>query len=251
MDEQGFAGCGILRTHLGDEVRLAQVHVTIDEVADDFDGRVDFEGGEGALAEVLGDGGDAVGDLDAEPGDGEVGAVEAHQGDVGTVEGGDEGDVHAAGGEHLAGEVRGDGVGDGVMDVQEVERVELGDFGHAGGEGEIVGRMLEERVVEDLDLVEVDVVLAAGEAERLRRGDEVDVMAAGRELDAELGGDNAGSAISRVAGYADAERFVGSCGAHPHPPFWCKVFNRCLLGPDLCFRCTVCGAYLPDRLMCG
>ncbi len=94
---------------------------------------------------------------------------------------------------------------DGVVDVQEVERVPLGDLGHAGGEGEVVGRVLEEGVVEELDLVEVDVVLAAGEAEGRGRGDEVDLVAARGELDAELGGDDAGAAVGGVAGDADTE----------------------------------------------
>ena len=93
----------------------------------------------GALAEVFGDGGDAIGDLDAEPGDGEIGAVESDEGDVGAVEGGDDGEVAATTGEHFAGQEGRDGVGDGVVDVKEIEGVELGDFGHAGGEGEVVG----------------------------------------------------------------------------------------------------------------
>ena len=141
--------------------------------------------------------------VDAEAGDGEVGAVVADEGDVGAVQGGDEGQVAAAGGEHLAGEQGGDGVRDGVVDVEEVERVELGDLGHAGGEGEIVGGVLEERVVVDLDLVEVDVGLAAGETEGLRGGDEVDLVAARGELDAEFGGDDAGAAVGGITGDAD------------------------------------------------
>ncbi len=166
---------------------------------------------------MTGNCGDAVGLLDAEAGDGEVGAVEADEGDVGAVEGGDEGEAAAAGGdgfglEHLAGEEGGDGVGDGVVDVEEVEGVELGDLGHAGGEGEVVGGVLEEGVVGDLDLVEVDVGFAAGEAEGLGVGDEVDVVAAGGELDAELGGDDAGAAVGGVAGDADAA--AGTFGGH-------------------------------------
>jgi hypothetical protein len=52
----------------------------------------------------------------------------------------------------------------------------------------------------------VDIGLAAGEAEGLRGGDEVDVMAAGGELDAELCGDYAGAAVGGIAGDPDAER---------------------------------------------
>ncbi len=65
----------------------------------------------------------------------------------------------------MAGEQCADRVGDGVVYVQEIERVELSDLGHAGGECQVVGRVLEERVGGDCDLMAVDVGLAAGEAE--------------------------------------------------------------------------------------
>ncbi len=163
---------------------------------------------------MAGDGGDAVGLGDAEFGDGKVRAVEADEGDVCAVERGDEGKCAAgeAGGlrlDHLAGEERADGVGDGVVDVEEIERVELGDLGHAGGEGEVVGRVFEERVVGDGYFVEVDVGLAAGEAEGLRVGDEVDLVAAGGEFDSELGGHDAGAAVGGVAGDADLHKGSG------------------------------------------
>ena len=211
VDEELFVRCGEAGAHGGDEFGAGLVDVAIDEVADDFDGCLDLEGFVGAVAEVGRDGGDAVGLLDAELGDGEVGAVEADEGDVGAVESGDEGEMDAAGGEHLLGEVGGDGVGDGVVDVEEIETVPLGDFGHAGGEGEVVGRVLKEGIVEELDLVEVDVGLAAGKTERRRRGDEVDFVAAGGELNAEFGGDDAGAPVGGVAGDADLERAMG-CG---------------------------------------
>ena len=73
---------------------------------------------------------------------------------------------------------------DGVVNVEEIERIELGDFGHAGGEGEIVGRVFKERVVRDGDLMEANIGFAAGETEGLGVGDEVDLMAAGRKFDA-------------------------------------------------------------------
>jgi len=44
------------------------------------------------------------------------------------VERGDEGEMETAGGEHLAGEERADRVGNSVVDVEEIERVELGDL---------------------------------------------------------------------------------------------------------------------------
>jgi len=203
MDEEFFVGQGEAGAHGLDEFGAADVDVAVDEIADDLDLAVNGEGLAGAVAEMGGDGGDAVGLGDAKAGDGEIAAVLADEGDVGAVEGGDEGEVAATGGEHLAGEEGADGVGDGVVDVEDVEGVELGDLGHAGGEGEIVGGVLEERVVVDLDLMEVDVLLAAGEAEGLGGGDEVDLVTACGELDAEFRGDDAGAAVGGVAGDAD------------------------------------------------
>ena len=206
VDEEALVRFGEAGAHGGDQFGIADVDVAVDEVADDLDLGVDVEGFASAVAEIAGDGGDAVGLLDAELCDGQIGAVEAYEGDVGAVEGGDEGKMETARGEHLAGEQRADGVGNGVVNVKEIERVELGDLGHAGGEREIVGRMFEERIVGDGDFVEVDVGLAAGEAEGLRVGDEVDLVAAGGEFDAEFGGDNSAAAVGGITGDADLHR---------------------------------------------
>src|ERR1700679_3419285 len=135
MDEQAFAGLGEARALLGYQLRVADVEVAVDEVADDFDVAGDAEVDAGLVAEIGGDAGDAVGLGYSEFCDGEVGAVEAYQGDVGAVEGGDEGQMTASGGQHLAGQKGADGVGDCVVDVEEIEGVKLGYFGHAGGEG--------------------------------------------------------------------------------------------------------------------
>ena len=60
--------------------------------------------------------------------------VEADEGNVGAVQGGDEGQAAILPEEHLARKIGGDGVGNGVVDVQQVEFVIGGDFGHARGE---------------------------------------------------------------------------------------------------------------------
>ena len=169
----------------------------------------DGEGVAGAIAKVLGDGGDPIGLVDAEAGDGEIGAVEADERDVRAVQRGDEGQMKALGGEHLTSEQCGDRVRNRVVHVQEVERVDLGDLGHARGKREVVGRVLEERIVRDRDLVIADVFFAAVEAKGLRVGDEMHLVAARRELDAELGGDNAGAAVGGVAGDADLHKGPG------------------------------------------
>jgi hypothetical protein len=91
----------------------------------------------------------------------------------------------------------------GVVDVKKVKRIELGHLSHACSESEIVRRVLEERVVGDGDFVEVDIGLAASEAERLRVGDEMNIVATSREFDAQLGSDDATAAVGGIAGDTD------------------------------------------------
>src|ERR1700712_1809617 len=98
MDEEFFVGLGVAWTHALYVRWVAGVDVAVDEVADDFDLAGDAEGFAGAVAEVGGDGGDAVRLVDAETGDGEVRAVESYECDVRAVQGGDEGELEASGG---------------------------------------------------------------------------------------------------------------------------------------------------------
>ena len=94
----------------------------------------------------------------------------------------------------------------GVVNVEKIERIELRDLGHARRQGQIVGRMLEERVVRDGDLVKMDIGLAARESERLRVSDEVDVVAARGEFNAEFGSDDSAAAVGGITGDADLHR---------------------------------------------
>ena len=123
---------------------------------------------------------------------------------------GDEG--QAARGGHAARQHGADGMRDGVVDVENVERFGFEDFQHFGGERERVGRVVEERVGGDLDLVEMDVRVVGVHADRRGVGDEVDVVAAGGEFLAEFGGDDAGAAVGGIAGDADAHGGCRSCG---------------------------------------
>ena len=89
------------------------------------------------------------------------------------------------------------------MDVEQVELVVLGHLRHARGQGQIVGRVFEKGVIGDRHLVVEDAFFAPGKAERLRIGDEVHLVAAGRELNTEFRCDHATSAIGRITGDAD------------------------------------------------
>ena len=73
------------------------------------------------------------------------------------------------------------------MDVEELQAVLARHLRHLDGQGQVVGRVLEQRIGGHVDLVEADVLLEVGEAEGQAIGDEVHVVAPARELLAELG----------------------------------------------------------------
>ena len=90
--------------------------------------------------------------------------VAADEGGVGAVEGGDDARLLLRR-EHGAGEDGGGGVGDGVMDVENIEAMIAADFGHFDGERQGVIGVFEEAVVVDADGVEVDAGGVFGEAD--------------------------------------------------------------------------------------
>ena len=192
-----------LGAHCSREGRLwcARVEIAIHEIGDDFDGALDVELFEGLIQEVMRDGGDAVALLDGEFGDGEIAAVAADQCDVRAVKRGDEGQTARGG--HGAREHGADGVGNGVVDVEQIERFGLEDFEHFGGESKRVRRVIEKRIAGDFDLVKMDVRIVGIHADRRGVADEMDVVAASGEFLAEFGGDDAGAAVRGVAGDAN------------------------------------------------
>src|SRR5258708_4487100 len=118
MHEDGFAVGSPLR---GESlVGGATVEIAVHEIGNGFHGGVDFEFLESLLQKITGDRGDAVALLDGEAGDGEITAVAADESDVRAMQRSDEG--KAAGCSHGAREQGADGMRNGVMDVEEVER---------------------------------------------------------------------------------------------------------------------------------
>ena len=89
------------------------------------------------------------------------------------------------------------------MRVQHVESLVLRGLEHRDRERERVRRILEERIRRNVDFVVVDVLDEVRQPERLRVADEMDLVSATRELDAELGGDDAGAAVHGRARDAD------------------------------------------------
>lgn len=104
-------------------------------------------------------------------------------------------------------------MGNCVVNVQYVERLGLENFEHFRGKRERIRRMVEERVGSNFDFVKVNARIGGIHADRRGVADEVDVVAASRKFLAKLGRDNAGTAVSGVASYADAHR-IGAVILH-------------------------------------
>ena len=65
-----------------------------------------------------------------------------------------------------------------VVNMQQIEFVTLGDVRHARSQRQTVGRVLKQRVTGDFNLVIMDARHVRIEPDRIRIGDEVDVVAA-------------------------------------------------------------------------
>src|SRR5881409_1785043 len=162
------------------------------------------EGAIGLVAQVLRHGGHPIGLLDRELRDGEVRGILPHERDVGAVQRGDELEV-ALRLEHLLGEPGRRGMRDGVMHVHQLELLAQRDLVLLDGQRERVGRVLEQRIVGGHDLVEGDALgEPAPQPERAGVRDEMDLVAAPRELEPQLGGDGSGAAVGRIAGDANS-----------------------------------------------
>ncbi len=159
------------------------------------------------LLQVVGDRGHRVALLDREARNRQIGAVQPHQGDVGSVQRGHVGQAPGLAcvviAEHLPRQHRTHRVRNGIVHVQQVQVVQLGHLGHARRQRKVVGRIFEERILRDLDLVKVNARMRLGEPDRLRVGDEMDLVSAIGQLNAELGGHHSAAAIGGITGNAD------------------------------------------------
>jgi hypothetical protein len=118
---------------------------------------------------------------------------------------GDEGQAAASRAipEHLAREKRAHGVRDCVVHVQKVEIVQLGDLSHAGGQRQIVGRIIEERITRYFDFVIMNVRFLAAQPDGLGIGDEMNLVAALGQLQTEFRGYHAAAAVGGITGDAN------------------------------------------------
>ena len=154
------------------------------------------------LLQIFADGGDAVRFLDGEFRDRKVGAVRADQRDIGAVQRGDERQAPLSG-HHLLRQQRGDRMRNRVVDVQQIEIVAGRDLGHARRQRQAVRRILKQRICRNFNFVIMNSREAGIEANGIRVSDEMNLVAARRQFQAELGGDNAAAAVGGITGDAD------------------------------------------------
>ncbi len=136
------------------------------EVVDDFDLLLGVEHLPGLFGEAVRDGRDAAGAFGGVLDDGREVGVAAHERDVGAVQGGDDArGVEVLLAADLPGQQRGGGVGDGVVDVDDVQLVLVRHFNELHGQGQRVVGVLEQFVFVELHLMEVNVGVLALQAE--------------------------------------------------------------------------------------
>ena len=124
------------------------------------------------------------------------------------MESGDEREPSRRG--HRARQHGADGMRNGVVDVQQVERCGFENFEHFSGERQRVRRMVKERIGDHLHFVETDAWIVGIHADRRSVADEMNFMATRGELHAELGGHDARAAVRGIASDTDAHRISES-----------------------------------------
>jgi hypothetical protein len=89
------------------------------------------------------------------------------------------------------------------MDMEQVKRRLFGDLGHLSRERQRIRRMIEERVSGDLYFMKKNPLACPAQADGHGVTDEMDLVPACREFDAELGCNHTGTAVGWVAGDPD------------------------------------------------
>ena len=128
----------------------------------------------------------------------------ADEGDVGSVQGGDHGNHDALVLEDLARHVGGIGVRNRVVHVQQVKLFALHHLNHHARQGELVGLVLKERIVLNLNLVKVEVGLKDVHARGHGIADHVNTVSLARQKGCQLSGEHSGPSEGGVANDSDA-----------------------------------------------
>src|ERR1035437_3292886 len=106
-------------------------------------------------------------------------------------------------GHHLLRQHRRDRMRNRVVHVQHVQVVALRHFRHPPGQRQAVRRVLKQGVVRDLHFVIVDARRIRIQADRIRIGNEMDLVPASGQLHSQFGGDNPAAAVGWITSDAD------------------------------------------------
>jgi hypothetical protein len=161
-----------------DWIRFAAIKFAVHKIGDHFDGALDVEFLDRALLQIMRDRGDAVGLFDRKFGDWQETPVVSDQGNVGAVQRGDEGQWVRR--RHHAREQGVDGMGNRVMDMQQIEAFRLGHLHHFYGQGKRVGRVIEQWITRNLHFMKLNSFVGVRQSDWRRVADEVDFVAAAR-----------------------------------------------------------------------
>ena len=180
--------------------------VQVDEVGDDGDVLLDGEILVGFAPQIIRYRRYAVALVDAERDDRLEAGILAHQRNVGAVQRSHDRNLNAARAQNLLGHVGRRGVRNGVVHVQHVELLVLHNVDHLAGEGQLVGRKLEQRISRHIYLVVEEVFVEEVEPHRLAVSDKVHAVAALGQGFAQLGRHHAGAAKGGITDDTNVHR---------------------------------------------
>ena len=173
----------------------------VDEIIDDPDLAADVEFFDRPVLKIMGHRRDAVRFLDGEFDDPAERRVGPDQGDIRAVEGRDRLEPPVI--EDLFGQIGAGRVGEGIMGMNDVEMMDLRQFDQFGGQPQLVGGELEQRIGRDFDLVNENVLMERAQTKGGRVADDMDLMAFLSQTDRQFRGDDPAPPVGRIANDAD------------------------------------------------
>ena len=202
-DGPSVRGQGIARPQIG----TRHEDLGVDEVGDDLDRPAHLEDVHRLAAQPLAHRGHRIASLDHEAGERKEARFPSYQSDVGAVKCGHGRDVLWS--EHLLGQIAAGRVWNGVVDVEDVERVLQRHLGHLARQRQGVGCVGKGRIAAGVDFVEVQVRRELGQTMRMRVAEEVHlVVVAACERDPQLGGQDPAPALRGEGSDTDAAATV-------------------------------------------
>lgn len=118
-------------------------------------------------------------------------------------------------GEDLLGEISYCSMWDGIVDMQQVQFFIFDHIDQLTGERGIIRRIVKERILLGIDLMEKNIFLVMGQADGPLVGDKVDLMPFGCQGKAQFCGDDTTTSVGRVTNYS-----------YTHPSI---ILDRCTL----------------------